>query len=157
MPHQAAPGFMQATEGALIAIVFGILLAHLALLRFLHRCKDLMPTTMDGVLSDGLHPITMTLTDLGLQHATVNEQLAEVCRIGADLADALEAMPTGVGAASVAPAAGMPDLQTTIMDLMLNRFLGSSDASPQEQIRPIHQGQATPNHDDPADYTEPTP
>jgi hypothetical protein len=148
---------MQATEGALIAIVFGILLAHLALLRFLHRCKDLMPTTMDGVLSDGLHPITETLTDLGLQHATVNEQLAEVCRIGADLADALEAMPAGVGAASVAPAAGMPDLQTTIMDLMLNRFLGSSDASPQEQIRPIHQGQATPNHDDPADNPEPTP
>ena len=148
---------MQATEGALIAIVFGILLAHLALLRFLHRCKDLMPTTMDGVLSDGLHPITETLTDLGLQHATVNEQLAEVCRIGADLADALEAMPAGVGAAAVAPSSGVPDLQTTIMDLMLNRFLGSSDASPQEQIRPIHQGQATPNDDDPADNHQPTP
>ena len=148
---------MQATEGALIAIVLGILLAHLALLRFLHRCKDLMPTTMDGVLSDGLHPITETLAALGHQHATVNDQLAEVCRIGADLADALEAMPAGVGAAAVAPSSGVPDLQTTIMDLMLNRFLGSSDASPQEQIRPIHQGQATPNDDDPADNHQPTP
>ena len=148
---------MQATEGALIAIVLGILLAHLALLRFLHRCKDLMPTTMDGVLSDGLHPITETLAALGHQHATVNDQLAEVCRIGADLADALEAMPAGVGAAAVAPSSGVPDLQTTIMDLKLNRFLGSSDASPQEQIRPIHQGQATPNDDDPADNHQPTP
>ena len=147
---------MQATEGALIAICFGILLAHLALLRFLHRCKDLMPTAMDGALSVGLHPITANLEGLAVEHATVNEQLMEVCRIGADLADALETMPVGAGAGSVAPTSGMPSIQETIMELMVNRFLGSADGNQTQQIGPIHEGQATPNHDHPTDDTEPT-
>jgi len=147
---------MQATEGAIIAICFGILLAHLGLLRFLHRCKDLMPTAMDGALSVGLHPITANLQGLAVEHATVNEQLMEVCRIGADLADALESMPVGAGAGSVAPTSGMPSIQETIMELMVSRFLGSGNGNQTQQIGPIPEGQATPNHDLPTDDPEPT-
>jgi hypothetical protein len=147
---------MQATEGALIAICFGILLAHLALLRFLHRCKDLMPTAMDGALSVGLHPITANLEGLAVEHATVNEQLMEVCRIGADLADALETMPVGAGAGSVAPTSGMPSIQETIMELMVNRFLGSANGIQTQQEWPVHQEQAPTNHDDPQNDSEPT-
>lgn len=142
---------MQATEGALIAIVFGILLAHLALLRFLHRCKDLMPTAVDGALSVGLHPLTDSLAAIEDRHAVVSEQLAEVCRIGADLADALEAIPSGAIAGPSAPTAGPVDLQTTIMELMLSRVMAGLDASQTQQERPIYEGQATTHDPEPHD------
>ena len=146
---------MQATEAAFIVICMGILVAHLATLRFLHRCKELMPGVVDGSLSAGLHPITESLAALCGEHAGVSEGIAEVCRIGADLADALESMPVGgMPVASAAPA-GPPDIQATIMQLMLDRFLGSADASTTEQERAIHQGQAPPNHDQPEDDSEP--
>jgi len=142
---------MQATEGALIAIVFGILVAHLGLLRFLHRCKDLMPVAMDGVFSDGLHPITEQLEGLGHAHLSVNDQLAEVCRIGADLADALEAMPAGTSSPTPSMSDGMPSIQTTIMELMLNRFLSPNHGGTTQQERAIQQDLTASPNDQPED------
>lgn len=145
---------MQATEGALIAIVFGILVAHLVLLRFLHRCKDLMPVAMDGVFSDGLHPITEQLAGLGHAHLSVNDQLAEVCRIGADLADALESMPAGASSPTPSMTDGMPSIQTTIMELMLNRFLSPQHGDTTQQERAILQDQPTTQNDQPENHSE---
>lgn len=146
---------MQATEAAFILICMGILVAHLATLRFLHRCKELMPGVVDGSLSAGLHPITESLAALCGEHAGVSEGIAEVCRIGADLADALESMPVGGMPVASAGPSGPPDVQATIMQLMLDRFLGGLDGNQTEQERPIQQVQATQNHDHTEDDSEP--
>jgi len=147
---------MDATETAFMLLAIGILVAHLATLRFLMRCKDLMPAVVDGSLADRLHPITEGLADLCGTHMGVNEGIMEVCRIGADLADALESIPAGAVATSVTPTTGGESVGTTIMSLMLERFLGGLNASPTQQEWPVHQEQAPTNHDDPQNDSEPT-
>jgi hypothetical protein len=148
---------MDATQSAFMLLAIGILVAHLATLRFLMRCKDLMPAAVDGSLADRLHPITEGLADLCGTHSGVNEGIMEVCRIGADLADALESMPAGGVAGKATPSTGGESVQATIMQLMLDRFLGGLNGNQTQQEWAVHQEQAQTNHDDPQNDPEPSP
>jgi hypothetical protein len=118
---------------ALLAL--GILGAHIATLRLLAACKH-------------------ELTD----HMTVNHQraelsaghLEEVVRIGSDVADALEGLVVGFSDVGSPPSPVMarpPSLQDTMIQLMVDRFLGGSDGGTTGQEWTVHQEQATTTND----------
>ena len=118
---------------ALLAL--GILGAHLATLRLLAACKH-------------------ELTD----HMTVNHRraelsaghLEEVVRIGSDVADALEGLVVGcsdVGSAPSPVVARPASLQDTMIQLMVDRFLGGSDGGTTGQEWTVHQEQEATTDD----------
>jgi len=85
--------------------------------------------------------ITTNFSDVG---DGINESLMEMIRIGSDVADQLDAISAGAGVVA-SPALSEPvDIQSTIMNLIANQFLGSKHGTP-EQERTIHEEDNTPS------------
>ena len=130
------PESMTPESLALTLICLGILGQLTATLRLLSACKDELSEHMAAN-----HARSETSTG----------HLEEVVRIGADVADALEGLvsglPTDVGGASTV-LAKPPSLQDTIIELMVERFLAPNHAST-GQIGPLQIGaEDTPTTDD---------
>ena len=131
-------------ESFLAYLLMGaILTAHLATLRILSACEKRLAgiapeasSLLDGVLSENAE--------------TINLQMSEVCRIGADIADLIEALVDANHPANTGDVAAPASIQETIVQLMMDKFLASNHAS-KEQQRPIHQQQETPTSDNDLD------
>jgi len=63
----------------------------------------------------------------------------EVVRIGSDVADQIDTIALGSGVASVASVSPPVDLQSSIMSLIANQFLGGSNGNQTQQERSIYQ------------------
>ena len=101
-------------------------------------------TEVSGVLKEcqpHFSDITTNFSDVG---DGINESLMEMIRIGSDVADQIDNLSSGVGVVSTPALSPQVDLQTTIMSLIADKFLGSIHGDPKEQIRPIQQENDTP-------------
>ena len=113
---------------AFVLLALGILGAHLATLRILTDCK---------------RDLSMNADNFNGVIAEMSESMMEVVRIGSDVADQLDAISAGAGVVA-SPALSEPvDIQSTIMNLIANQFLGSKHGTP-EQERTIHEENNTP-------------
>jgi len=120
---------MTLEEVAFMLLALGILSAHLATLRLLSACKrDLAEnaTSFSGIISD------------------VNDSMMEVVRIGSDVADQIDTIALGSGVASVASVSPPVDIQSSIMSLIANQFLGGSNGNQTQQERSIYQENDSP-------------
>ena len=136
---------MNAESLAFLLLALGILGAHVATLRLLTACK--------AELSQ--HMAVQTA-----RAESSHGHLEEVVRIGSDVADALEGLIVGVEAQGGAPSAVLapaPNMRDTMIQLMLDRFLGGLDASQAEQERAVHQEPTTPKDDQPSEPATPNP
>ena len=80
--------------------------------------------------------ITTNFSDVG---DGINESLMEMIRIGSDVADQIDTIALGSGVASVASVSPPVDLQSSIMSLIANQFLGGSNGNQTQQERSIYQ------------------
>ena len=118
-----------------------LVIAHLASMRLLTRCEAQLSALGGGVASQG--------ESLAQRGQSIADSIAEVNRIGADLADLLEALVDGFPAVSQPAPVGVPSVQDTITSLIVNRLMAGTDASQTEQQRAIHliEENQTPNDD----------
>ena len=116
---------MNAESVSFLLIALGILGTHGATLRLLAACK---------------RELALHIGEADQRQALSSQNLEEIVRIGADVADSLEGLIAGM---VVQDGAGQPvitrpaSIQDTIVQLMLDRFLPSEHASQSEE-RPIH-------------------
>lgn len=118
---------MNAESLSFLMLATGILATHAATLRLLQHCKRELA---EHILES---------TD---RHDTSSQSLEEIVRIGADIADAVEGVVSGLSVvdSGSSPVLAKPaSLQDTIIQLMVDRFLPMSDASETQQERPIHE------------------
>ena len=137
-------------ESFLVYLLMGaILVAHLATLRILSACERRL---------SGIAPEASTLLDGVLSENTelINGQMSEVCRIGADIADLIEALVDANSPSQMVDAATPSSIQETIMQLMVDKFLAKQHGN-SEQERTIHQQQETQTPNDNFDESTSTP
>ena len=118
-----------------------LVVAHLASMRLLTRCEAQLSALGGGVEVQG--------ASLAQKGEFIVDAISEVNRIGADLADLLEALVDGFPAQSAPASVGVPSVQDTITSLIVQRLMGGNDASQTEQQRAIYleQENETPNND----------
>ena len=88
-----------------------------------------------------------------------SQSLEEIVRIGADVADAVEGLVTGLSVSdsgSTPVLAKPPSMQDTIIQLMLDRFLPNADASETQQEWPIRQDEPEKENNEQDDDPETT-
>ena len=132
---------MDAEIAFLHALVAGLLYTQVATLRLLSKCRQHATDYGERISGESV--------DIGLR-------MEEVCRIGSDIADTLEAIiDSGVltSAATTTVADGEVDLKTTMASLLLSRLMGSTDGRTPEQEGSIYgtnqtQNQSTSTQDD---------
>ena len=116
---------MNAESLSFLMLALGILGTHAATLRLLYTCKR----ELNGHLSTSDE-----------RSAESSQYLDEIVRIGADVADTLEGLISGVvtnDSGSSPVISKPPNLQDTIIQFMVDRFLPLSDGSKTQQERPI--------------------
>ena len=124
---------MSAETAFLYLIAGGLLCAHLATLRLLYACK--------GHATEWTERMTGETVEVGLR-------MEEVCRIGSDIADTLEAIIDSGVLSSTAGATvtdGELDLKSTMASLLLSRLMGSTDGSTPQQEGSIYGKNETKN------------
>lgn len=133
----------------LYLLLASMLVAHIATLRILSACERRLSgiapeasSLLDGVLSDSTE--------------SINLQMSEVCRIGADIADLIEALVDANSGAQMASASAPTSIQETIVQLMMDKFLASNHANTEQQ-RPIYEQQEASSSDNDLDENEQTP
>ena len=118
---------MNAESVSFLLLAIGILGTHAATLRLLYHCKRELSQHIDENVERSL---------------LSSQSLDEIVRIGADVADAVEGLVTGI---SVSDSGGSPvlsrtpNIQEAIIEYMVDRFMPSNDASKTQQERPIYQ------------------
>ena len=126
---------MNVESATLGLLALGILGARLASLKLLAECKRELSGTTSAINGSVFN---------------LEAGLDEMIRIGADVADNLDAMRDGqkvVASANQLQDLGEVDIPSTIMQLMVNRFLGAEHGTTQEQVRPVHEQQETSQDD----------
>ena len=125
----------------LYTIAVGLLCAHLATLRLLYSCRRHATDFTEQMAGEG---------------AFMSGRMEEVCRIGSDIADTLEAIIDSgslASAASSTVAGEELDLKATIASLLLSKVMGSNDGRQAEQEGSIYgesekKNQSTSTKDD---------
>jgi hypothetical protein len=84
--------------------------------------------------------ITTNFSDVG---EGINESLMEMIRIGSDVADQLDTISLGAGVVSSPTLSPKVDLQTTIMNLIADKFLASNHGGTTQQERTILEEDST--------------
>jgi hypothetical protein len=123
----------------LYLLIAAILTAHLATLRILTGCER----RLSGIAPEASELIDGVITP---NSELITHQMTEVCRIGADIADLIEALVDANSPRQMVEAATPSSVQETIMQLMVDKFLAKQHGN-SEQERTIHQQQEaqTPN------------
>ena len=127
---------MNVESAALVVLVFGILGTQMA------RFKLFTVARRD---------IEKSITELEREAYLINSNITEVCKVGADIADGIEAMVDGGGVAS-APEyphpSGKVDIPATIIHLMANKLMSGLDGSKTQPLGAIHQHDTQTPQDD---------
>ena len=91
------------------------------------------------------------------QGSVIADALAEVNRVGSDLADLVEALVDGQSS-PVAPSSNPPvSIQDAMMQLIVGKVMAGLDGSQEEQSRTIYQQQTQETPNDIVDVSEETP
>lgn len=117
----------------LYTVALGLLCAHLATLRLLYSCRRHATDFTEQMAGEG---------------AFMSGRMEEVCRIGSDIADTLEAIIDSgslASAASSTVAGEELDLKATIASLLLSKVMGSNDGSTPQQEGSIYGKNETKN------------
>jgi len=118
----------------------GLVAAQLASLRLLSRCSHELRDLHGGITNTG-----ESLYERG---SLIGDAIAEVNRIGADLADLLETLVDGQSIAST-PASGEPvSVQDAIMQLIVGKAMAALDGSQTSEERAVHQQQTQETQND---------
>jgi len=125
---------MSADELALLILMTCLLAAHGLTLHLLRDCGRKAAEWADNM--------TVTGDDFGGWMADSRRDLTELCAIGTDLADYLEALSDGLGSNSPAAQAAPQDPLNTILSLITGRMAAGLDGSTTEPEWAIHQQQA---------------
>lgn len=118
---------MNAESISFLLLALGILGTHAATLRLLYHCKRELSTHLDENIERSL---------------LSSQSLDEIVRIGADVADAVEGLVSGI---AVSDSGGnpvlsrTPNIQEAIIEYMVDRFMPSNDGSKTQQERPIYE------------------
>ena len=135
---------MNAESLSFLMLATGILATHAATLRLLYHCKRELAEHI------------LETTD---RQDTSSQSLEEIVRIGADIADAVEGVVSGLSVvdSGSSPVLAKPaSLQDTIIQLMLDRFLPNADASETQQEWPIRQDEPEKENNEQDDDPETT-
>ena len=125
---------MSADELALLIVMTCLLAAHGLTLHLLRDCGRKAAEWADRM--------TVTGDDFGGWMSDSRRDLTELCAIGTDLADYLEALSDGLGSNSPAAQAAPQDPLNTILSLITGRMAAGLDGSTTEPEWAIHQQQA---------------
>ena len=110
------------TDLSLTLMALGIMTAHLASLAMLWMCKN--------HLADGSGTFDLKMTE-------ATEFMAELTRIGSDVADLVEAIADGNQLTAAGPVANA-SIGDTIMSLIASRMMSDEHGSETEQERAVH-------------------
>ena len=135
---------MNAESVSFLMLALGILGTHAATLRLLYHCKR--------ELSEHI------LENDDKSSATISS-LDEIVRIGADVADAVDGLVSGISAVDSGGSPVLsrtPNIQETIIEYMVDRFLPSNDASQTQQEWNLRQDEPQKENDEQDDNTQTT-
>lgn len=106
----------------IILLAVGILGAHMETLRLLRDCKRQLAVDASN--------FTDTLTDMS---EGVTEGIAELVRIGSDVADQVDTIGMAAPMASISAESAPLDVPSAIMSLIANQILGGNDGDKRQE------------------------
>ena len=127
----------------LMLLAGGLLVCQYLTLRILKDCHPHLTEAL-GILKDSqphLKDITTNFSDVG---EGITESLMELMRIGSDVADQIDAIANGAGVVASPSHSPQVDIQSTIIGLIADKLLASSNGNQTQQERTVSKEDPTP-------------